>query len=73
MRRSTQHRPDGVRSGTNGNHPNWGGLAQWEVTLAELLASRGYTSALYGKWHLGDREGRYPTNQGFAEWYRPPL
>jgi len=63
----------GVRSGTNGNHPVWGGLTQWEVTLAELLASRGYTSALYGKWHLGDGEGRYPTNQGFAEWYGIPL
>ena len=27
-----------VRSGTNGNHPTWGGLTQWEITLAELLA-----------------------------------
>ena len=41
------------------------GLVPWEYTLAELLRDAGYQSALYGKWHLGDREGRYPTNQGF--------
>ena len=23
-----------IRSGTNGNHPTWGGLTQWETTLA---------------------------------------
>jgi arylsulfatase A-like enzyme len=62
-----------VRSGTNGNHPTWGGLTQWEVTLAEALAPRGYARALYGKWHLGNREGRYPTDQGFEEWYGIPL
>jgi arylsulfatase A-like enzyme len=58
-----------IRSGTNGYHPTWGGLTQWEITLADLLASRGYARALYGKWHLGDRAGRYPTDQGFEEWY----
>jgi arylsulfatase len=63
----------GIRSGTNGNHRTWGGLTQWEITLAETLATRGYASALYGKWHLGDREGRYPTDQGFGEWYGIPL
>jgi arylsulfatase len=62
-----------VRSGTNGNDPVWGGLTQWELTLAELLAPRGYARALFGKWHLGDREGRYPTDQGFEEWYGIPL
>jgi arylsulfatase len=62
-----------IRSGTNGYHRQWGGLTQWEITLAELLAPRGYARALYGKWHLGDREGRYPTDQGFEEWYGIPL
>ncbi len=62
-----------IRSGTNGNHPTWGGLTQRETTLAELLAPRGYASALFGKWHLGAREGRYPTSQGFGEWYGIPL
>jgi len=63
----------GIRSGTNAYAREWGGLTQWEITLAELLAPRGYTSVLYGKWHLGDKEGRYPTDQGFEEWYGIPL
>ena len=48
------------------------GLVQWEVTLAELLSKQGYATAHYGKWHLGDSEGRYPTDQGFDEWYGIP-
>ena len=27
---------------------------------------------MFGKWHLGDTEGRFPTNQGFDEWYGIP-
>ncbi len=45
------------------------GLTQWEYTMAEMFSDVGYTTAMYGKWHLGDREGRYPTDQGFDEWY----
>jgi arylsulfatase A-like enzyme len=45
------------------------GLMRWEYTLAELLRDAGYQSATYGKWHLGDTEGRYPTDQGFDEWW----
>src|SRR5688572_22505875 len=41
------------------------GLTQWEITLAELLGSRGYACGHFGKWHLGDQQGRYPTDQGF--------
>ncbi|MFT4844422.1 MAG: arylsulfatase A-like enzyme [Planctomycetota bacterium] len=36
------------------------------VTLAETLQSAGYTTAHFGKWHLGDaKDGRSPTDQGF--------
>jgi arylsulfatase A-like enzyme len=59
----------GVRSGTLGYTQPWSGMTLWETTLAEVLAPRGYTSALFGKWHLGNAAGRSPTNQGFAEWY----
>ena len=45
------------------------GMAPWEYTLAELLGDAGYRSALFGKWHLGDKQGRYPTDQGFDEWW----
>ncbi len=27
---------------------------------------------MFGKWHLGDREGRYPHQRGFDEWYGIP-
>ncbi|HUB85763.1 MAG TPA: sulfatase-like hydrolase/transferase, partial [Rhizomicrobium sp.] len=48
------------------------GLSPWEYTIAELLSDAGYATAHYGKWHLGSAEGRYPTNQGFDEWYGIP-
>ncbi len=48
------------------------GLIPWEITLAQLLAGRGYATAIYGKWHLGDRAGRYPHERGFDEWYGIP-
>ena len=48
------------------------GLIPWEVTIAEALSGAGYATAMYGKWHLGDQEGRYPTDKGFDEWYGIP-
>ena len=48
------------------------GLTQWEYTLAEMLSDAGYATGMFGKWHLGDSKGRYPTNQGFDEWYGIP-
>jgi arylsulfatase len=41
------------------------GLAAWEVTLAEILSKAGYATVHMGKWHLGDIEESYATNQGF--------
>ena len=48
------------------------GLTRWEVLLPELLSAAGYATALYGKWHLGDQEGRLPNDRGFDEWYGVP-
>ena len=48
------------------------GIIPWEVTLAQLLSARGYATAIYGKWHLGDRPGRFPHERGFDEWYGIP-
>lgn len=48
------------------------GIIPWERTIAELLSEAGYATAIYGKWHLGDREGRYPKDRGFDEWYGLP-
>jgi len=48
------------------------GLVQWERTLPELLSDRGYATGMFGKWHLGRTPGRFPTDQGFDEWYGIP-
>ena len=38
-----------------------------EVTLAEVLASAGYRTGIFGKWHLGDNEPLRAMDQGFQE------
>jgi arylsulfatase len=48
------------------------GLVQWEITMAEMLSAAGYATGMYGKWHLGRTPGRFPTDQGFDEWYGVP-
>jgi arylsulfatase len=48
------------------------GLVQWEKTMAEMFSEAGYSTAIYGKWHLGRTKGRFPTDQGFDEWYGIP-
>lgn len=62
-----------VRSGTI--RVVWGlpyGLVGWEITMAELFSGAGYATAIYGKWRIGDQPGRWPTDQGFDEWYGIP-
>ena len=58
----TRQRQDGPPRGV------WYGITKWEITLAEMLTDHGYTTGIFGKWHLGDTKGRYPTDQGFDEW-----
>jgi arylsulfatase A-like enzyme len=48
------------------------GLTPGEITLAEQLSGHGYATAHFGKWHLGDAPGRYPSDRGFDEWYGIP-
>ena len=48
------------------------GLTQWEITMAEMLSDDGYATGMFGKWHLGQTKGRFPTDQGFDEWYGIP-
>ena len=45
----------------------YGGLAEDEVTMAEVLSEAGYATAFFGKSHLGDVESSYLNNQGFDE------
>lgn len=41
------------------------GLAEKEVTLAEVLSDVGYNTVHIGKWHLGDIREAWPNFQGF--------
>ena len=64
-----------IRSGTTRAVPSPGipqGLAPWEYTMAEMLKDAGYDTAMFGKWHIGASDGRYPTDQGFDSWWGFP-
>lgn len=54
--------------GPNNTH----GIHDNETTLAELFKSRGYATAIYGKWHLGHHPQFLPTRHGFDEFYGIP-
>ena len=40
--------------------------------MADILSGAGYATAIVGKWHIGDSDGRWPTDHGFEEWYGVP-
>jgi len=48
------------------------GLNPDETTIAELLKEKGYSTGIFGKWHLGDRPEFLPTKQGFDEYVGLP-
>jgi arylsulfatase len=45
------------------------GLNPDETTIASQLKKKGYQSAIYGKWHLGDHPDFFPMNYGFDDFY----
>lgn len=45
--------------------PNKSGLAESNVTMADALKAAGYETGIFGKWHLGGKEGAEPIAQGF--------
>ncbi len=48
------------------------GINADELTLAELCKQKGYATAIFGKWHLGDRKPFLPLQHGFDEYYGLP-
>ncbi|QDK79281.1 sulfatase [Spirosoma sp. KCTC 42546] len=48
------------------------GLPLSEVTIAEMLKTKGYATGLIGKWHLGHLKEFLPTRQGFDYWFGTP-
>ena len=65
-----------------GRHPNRMGVFKWgypmrtgETTIAEALKKAGYTTAHFGKWHLGSVRAdstACPGANGFDEWASAP-
>jgi arylsulfatase A-like enzyme len=49
-----------------------GGLPESEVTIAEVLKTRGYASAVIGKWHLGHLPEHLPRRHGFDSYFGIP-
>ena len=47
------------------------GLVAWEQTMGDVFSAGGYATLALGKWHVGEGEGRWPTDHGFDEWYGP--
>ncbi len=48
------------------------GINPEEMTMGELLKQRGYSTAIFGKWHLGDAAPFMPLQNGFDEYYGLP-
>ncbi len=40
-------------------------MSNSEITIAEILKEKGYTTGIFGKWHLGDNYPYRPIDQGF--------
>ncbi len=62
------------RVGILGALPPWAqhGLNPEEETIADLLKTQGYSTAMFGKWHLGHEEKFLPKQQGFDEYFGLP-
>lgn len=48
-----------------GSHAFQGKIANSSVTIAEVLKSEGYLTAVTGKWHIGQDAGSAPWERGF--------
>ncbi len=48
------------------------GLNADEITLPELLKDQGYSTAIIGKWHLGNEDVFQPLKHGVDYWYGTP-
>jgi arylsulfatase A-like enzyme len=56
----------GDRKGSDARNSN---MFAEEITIAEVLKAAGYDTALFGKWHLGAKQGHGPLEQGFDRFF----
>jgi arylsulfatase A len=64
-----------TRVGINGALPPTSriGISDSEHLLPEVLKTRGYATAIFGKWHLGAAPRFLPTKHGFDEYFGIPF
>jgi arylsulfatase A-like enzyme len=48
------------------------GINENEMLIPEVLKQRGYATAIFGKWHLGDNPRFLPTRHGFDRYFGLP-
>jgi len=51
---------------------NTHGINSEETTIAEMLKTKGYKTAIFGKWHLGHHPEFMPNRHGFDEYFGIP-
>src|SRR5687768_17606625 len=44
-------------------------LAPGAITIAQILKTAGYSTGIFGKWHLGDEPAYWPAKRGFDEMF----
>lgn len=54
-----------MRTGVRDTYNGGAIMASSEVTIAEILKEKGYSTGVFGKWHLGDNYPSRPGDQGF--------
>ena len=64
----------GIHAGIRGkpsvfNTRSASGLPLKEITIAEMLKTKGYATGIIGKWHLGHLPEFLPAKQGFDYWF----
>jgi arylsulfatase/arylsulfatase A len=58
---------DNYRTGVVGVTETAHLMKSTEVTLAKVLSDAGYSTGIFGKWHLGDSYPMRPSDKGFQE------
>nr|WP_299171569.1 arylsulfatase [uncultured Allomuricauda sp.] len=56
-----------LRTGVRDTYNGGAIMAPSEITIAEMLKQGGYSTGVFGKWHLGDNFPSRPNDQGFDE------
>ncbi len=62
-----------LRTGVSSVSRGYENMRSEEVTIAEVLKDKGYTTGCFGKWHNGRYFPQHPNRQGFDEFVGFPV